>query len=273
MKSLKKIVFLLVVVTLFAACRTKKIAQETTPSKISDTEFFCRQVVENEPQFTTANISKMSISIALNQQAFSLSGSLRMHADSMITISLQPIFGMEFFRIELTPERIRVFDKIKRRYFESGYDFFTTISPIPVSFELFQDVFARKLFVLGRELKNNCYNDVFTLEQNNETFTLTSTSGDGKILHNIDVSPEHEIRNIDLTMFLEGSSITVSYGETASYKGIRFPRNMALAFNAKQANAKLQFDISKAVFDQPVDLTPIDLYRYERITFRQLFNL
>ncbi len=272
MKSLKKIVFLLIVVTLFAACRTKKIAQETTPSKISDTEFFCRQVVENEPQFTTANISKMGISIALNQQSFNLYGTMRMQTDSMISISLQPIFGMEFFRIELTPERIRVFDKIKRRYFESGYDFFTTISPIPVSFELFQDLFARKLFVLGRELKTNCYNDIFTLEKSNETFTLTSTSGDGKILHNIAVSPEHEIRNIDLTMFLEGSSIAISYDGTTSYKGVRFPENIALAFNSKQANAKLQLDISKAVFNTPVDLTPIELYRYERVTFRQLFN-
>ncbi len=272
MKTLRKIAFLLIIVSIFSACRTKKIAQETTPSQIKDTEFFCRQIVENQPQFTTANISKMGINIVLNQQTFSLNGSLRMQTDSMITISLQPIFGMEFFRIELTPERIRVFDKIKRRYFESGYDFFTTISPIPVSFELFQDIISRKLFVIGRTLNNNCYNDVFTLEQSGEIFTLTSTSGDGKILHNIAVSPEHEIRNTDLTMFLEGSSITINYEGTTSYKKTKFPDIITLAFNAKQANAKLQLDITKAVFDTPVDLTPIDLYRYERVTFRQLFN-
>jgi hypothetical protein len=121
-------------------------------------------------------------------------------------------------------------------------------------------------------MKEYTYNDYFLLEKTNETYNLTSTSGDGKILHKIEVDANYKIRNIDLSMFLEGSTTQISYGEFGDFKKIKYPQNIALTFSSRENNAKLTFEISKATFDKPIDLTPINPSRYKRVTLKQLLT-
>lgn len=270
MKTKIKIIFLILLIVC-SACKTKQ-GISTQTSVLKDAEFFCSQIIANEPHFSTLNISKMDINLSLHQQSWNLYGSLRMYTDSVMIFSLQPLLGFEIFRIELYPNYLRVFDKINKKYVESGYEYFSTFTSIPISFSILQNIFKQKLFVIGREMKEYTYNDYFLLEKTNETYNLTSTSGDGKILHKIEVDANYKIRNIDLSMFLEGSTTQISYGEFGDFKKIKYPQNIALTFSSRENNAKLTFEISKATFDKPIDLTPINPSRYKRVTFKQLLT-
>lgn len=256
---------------MLTACKTKQQVA-TTPTLLKDATFFYTQIVENAPSFSTANISKMSIDLTINQQSWSLYGSLRMKTDTVIILSLQPLFGYEMLRIELYPEQIRIFDKLNRKYVESNYDYFSSFTSIPITFSMLQDIFTQQLFVIGREIKELSFNDIFLVEKTSESYNLTSTSGDGRILHRIEIAPDYKIRNIDLSIFLEGSSAQTTYGETDTFKKTAYPTSITLAFHSKNNQAKLSFNIMKAVFDKPTDTTPIDASRYQRTTFNQLLT-
>ncbi len=271
MKTKNNFFLITIVICLCTACKTKQSLTQV-PSVFKDTEFFCTQVVKNEPQFSSLNISKMNINLTLGQQSWNLYGNLRMQTDSTIIVSLQPLLGFEIFRIELYQNNIRIFDKLNKKYFESSYDYLSTFTAIPINFTLLQDILKQKLFVIGREMKEYTFNDYFLLEKIGETYNLTSTSGDGKILHRIGITEDYKINNIDLSVFLEGSSAQVTYSEINTFKKIAYPKNITIAFLSKNSNAKLSFDITKATFDNSIDLTPIDFSRYEKVTFNQLLT-
>lgn len=271
MKTKNKILLITTIVCFCTACKTKQNLTQP-PSVIKDTEFFCTQIIKNEPQFSTLNISKMNIGLTIGQQSWNLYGSLRMQTDSTIIVSLQPLLGFEIFRLELYQNHIRIFDKLNKKYFKSSYDYLSTFTAIPINFSLLQNILKQKLFVIGREMKEDTFNDYFLLEKVGETYNLTSSSGDGKILHRIGITDDYKIKNIDLSIFLEGSSTQISYSEISTFKKITYPKNITIAFLSKNNNAKLSFDITKAIFNDSIDLMPIDFSRYKEVTFNQLLT-
>lgn len=268
--TLRNLILTLTVCLVAAACSKKQF--NTIPNSPTNVEAYCTQVVVNEPHFTTLNISKATLELSLNQQNWKLYSSIRFKTDSALLISLQPLAGFEAFRIECFPQYIRVIDKLKRRYAEIDYSSLSSYSPIPISFELLQSIFKRQLFVIGRNLNQYTYANLFMLEQSTDSHTLTSSSGDGKILHKITLNTNLNITQVLLSMYLEGSSVEISYPNTQKFKSVAYPSDIHLAAHSGNNYAQMLLHISRASFDEELNTAPTNLYRYERTTLKQLFQ-
>jgi hypothetical protein len=65
---------------------------------------------------------------------------LRMKKDSAIWISISPALGVEVARLLMTKDSIGVIDRLNKKRFTRGYDFFNAYTSLPVNFFEFQNL-------------------------------------------------------------------------------------------------------------------------------------
>ena len=73
------------------------------------------------PQYQTA-YGKGMVTIFYKQQRLSSPVVMTYIADSIIVASVQPLMGIEMYRLEALPDKARLFEKLNRRYVEMTYE-------------------------------------------------------------------------------------------------------------------------------------------------------
>ena len=76
---------------------------------------------EWRPQYQTA-YGKGTLTIFYKQQRLSSPVVMTYIADSIVVASVQPMLGIEMYRIEALPDKARLFEKLNRRYVEMTYE-------------------------------------------------------------------------------------------------------------------------------------------------------
>ena len=73
------------------------------------------------PQYRTA-YGRGTVTIYYRQQRLSSPVVVTYIADSIIVASVQPMLGIEMYRLEALPDKARLFEKLNRRYVEMTYE-------------------------------------------------------------------------------------------------------------------------------------------------------
>ena len=110
MRSKITILVLCSALLLLAGCGAKKnVSRQTSEPEV--------QV----PTWHTCLIQGARVQVTTNGQQFSSSVTMQTVHDSLLVISVTPIFGMEMFRLEATPTELIAIDKIHAQYAKAGY--------------------------------------------------------------------------------------------------------------------------------------------------------
>ena len=82
---------------------------------------------------------KANATLQYDQREYSMSCSIQIWRNEMVMLSLQPILGIEMFRIEALQDSIWIIDKMNRRYTTLAYEWASqTIHPAP-SYKMIQE--------------------------------------------------------------------------------------------------------------------------------------
>lgn len=109
MRFERYIVFL-VAALLLVACGTKKKAASDQKSEVS------------EPTWHTCVIQGAKATVIRGEDAISATVTMQTVRDSMLVISVMPMFGMEMFRLEATPIEMITIDKMHAQYARATYE-------------------------------------------------------------------------------------------------------------------------------------------------------
>jgi hypothetical protein len=131
---------------MLSSCKTKQIT--TTSSELSVVDYTVAQVQQQQPQFSYLNISKMDIVANYGTQQLSFRATVKAVTDSLLVFSVQPLLGVEMFRLEFTPTSFRIIDKWNRKYTDNTYDFLRYSLGVDVNFNVIQALFFNQLFVV-----------------------------------------------------------------------------------------------------------------------------
>lgn len=101
-------IFLIPCCLLLAGCGAKK--------KVASNEQEPASVLPEVPEWHTCLIQSARATVFTNEDKISASLTMQTVRDSMIVISVMPMFGIEMMRVEATPLEIIVIDKIHGRY-------------------------------------------------------------------------------------------------------------------------------------------------------------
>jgi hypothetical protein len=260
--------YLLSCLVLFVSCKTtKNLTKTETETKISSSNSydFITKVQLNQPSFTTANMSKISISLKLEKQEMNVSASCKIRRDSVIYLSIQPFLGIELFKAEIMPDSVRLFDKMNAKLYVSSYDLFSEKIGVKLDFKSFQAILTNQLFTIDKI--------------NLSSAKLTSTIGHQQIEFQknsikqlTDISDNFNILKTLMTDERRNNQFSINYQGFSSTNGVNFPREINLLAKNNNKTASCKLLIEKVEFNSPIHFIPTNAQRFTRTDILKLFQ-
>ncbi len=187
------------------------------------------KAVDFDSPYLTAK-GKVQATIKGNQQSATIN--VRVRRDSAIWLSAG-LLGIEGVRALLTPDSVRVINRLDKTYFAGGYDYLTKLLNVPVSFAQAQAL------LLGN----------YQAAPAGAALTLgTAPSGgqrvafplNGVIVEQIIQAANGRVEKLTLTETGTDRSLTADYADFQAVDGAQVPFAHSLSVDAKQGSAGTQ---------------------------------
>ena len=266
------VIFYLLIIPILSSCRTTKdIAATSSVIELKPEASFFAAYNDNSFQYNTLS-ARMQFDIVISGNEMSSRGQLRMLKDERIQISIQPLLGIEAFRAELTPDSIKIVNRLNRWYMIDAFDHIKGDTKIDFNFYNLQDLITNRLFLPGEV---NLSADKFNLfgweqtttgyllhtdDRNGLQYTFTADSNEKIITTAIKDDATNYMLNCSYTNFLPAGRQV-------------FPANLQIRlYTANQEQYSLALNLSRVEVDIPLSLNfPIPA-NYQRVSLQQIVN-
>lgn len=264
---LKYACYLVGAIALVSSCKSKQllIKQGTTEHALKEQ---IKRIDAAQPSFNTANVSRMSASFEVGGRRFSTQANCKIKTDSLIHISIQPFLGFEMFKIEIDKDSIFAFDKVNKKLYAVGFEYFKTKFGLTAGFRDIQTVLS------------NRYNFSDTENFKPEEWKQAPAENNLSVLEhsNGNTTEKFYINNLDRIEKVQLSSPKATYRAEVVYGAflitdtLLFPQEINLIAGSDKRQLKAAFKISKLNFNVPVTFNNIDRSKYTRADLSQLMN-
>jgi hypothetical protein len=265
----QKIILCSVIVLLIvSSCKTTRLVSKPTAIKTNAVAQVIEQVKKVQPQFRTANVSKMSLAFNVNEREVNVSAVCKIKKDTAIFVSIQPFMGIELFKAELMPDSMKVFDKMNHKYYVTDYGFFSKRFGVDVDYYSLQALLSAQFFCVGKKeaISDSCKLNTLIPGMTNIEFNSEN------MLQNTEVSPLNLIQKVVLTAKNSDYQLQTEYLDYTMVNGVNFPQKIALQATNQKTKATCDFSILRIEFNTDIKLTPTNPDRYSRGDIDQLLK-
>ena len=273
MKNNKTILFIILIATLVVGCKTQKTTHkpQTHTAPQIDICDITKKTYDAQPQFTTMNISKMSMSINYGEYSFSFKASLRIETNKIISISIQPALGIEMFRIEFTPTHFTIYDKLNRRYSKNDYEYIKLKWGVNVDYQAIEALFSHKIFTPETTNPTEICKS-FKIENISEIASIVSNVNIGKYTQQFDINMNNNRLSMSGLQYEKQLVLAITYENLKYFGKILFPELVRLRTTMTDKNMSAILNIEKIEFNEPLSISPINTKRYSKVGLTELLK-
>ena len=176
----------------------------------------------------------------LNDKTYPISAQLRMRQDSVIWISVSAILGLEAARIHLTPDSVKLINRLNSTYFTGDIKELTKRYNLHLSFHEIQNV------LLGKHSFSN--SNAFQLLPSEQDYILFADSDTAK--HTIRLNSEFLPLEINSVQH-DSISFKLSYSSFVAVQEEWLPQNTDLKVFTANNDIKFIYSYSKMLVNRP----------------------
>jgi len=255
-------------VLVLVSCKTTKTIVKPQLIAINPIAKLIEQVQKNQPQFKTANVSKMSLELQLGERKVNVSATCKIKADSVIYLSIQPFLGIEMFKAEFTKDSLHVFDKMNRRYYATDYSYFSNRFGVNVDFHSIQSLLTAQFFCVGQNQiqTDSCKVTPLTAGENQIDFETKSMS------QHTEISALSLLNQVLLKTKGSDYQLQTNYSDYTAVNGVNFPQKIVLQIGNKKTNATCNFSILRVEFNTDLKFIPTSSDRFSYGELDQLLK-
>ena len=166
-------ILMLILVVSITSCRTTEKGTSSSMSKTTKEEILFSKIVEQQPKYSTATI-KCSVAI----DKISSKAQIKMINGEYIQISLQPLLGIEMFRVMITTDSLYVIDKINSLVARESITEVKNKLPQGCGIKELQKMILGVPFVVGDTLSVDKYSNFTMGNQGTDAMVMSSNVGD-----------------------------------------------------------------------------------------------
>ena len=222
---------LLSILTLFG-CRTSQMA--TTPSGLPriTTAALLDSVRTNSPETLTA---KLNVNHSNEKGTQSFGARIRVKKDSIIWLSVTPALGIEAVRVVITPDSIKMINRIEQKFFVESFEKTNELLQLEVNFQILQSVLTGDFVSLYNE-------DVYSLTPLVDLYTLIadstktkSSTAELKLEQYTEIDPSiWRVTRSVLNNPARNEHILAEYNDFQRLESIIFPTSMRFRTQGKE---------------------------------------
>lgn len=256
---------------LLAGCKSsRKVATVEGARAMSHREFI-RSMEERSVRFRTF-AARLNVDLELSGKRMSSKVELKMLKDSAFQLSVQPFLGIEVFRLELTPDSVKIMDRMNKRYMAENYANLRGQTPIEFNFYNLQALLTNRIFEPGaREISHK--RDRFRLDRTGSVAEIRTDDAMG-LRYTFRADGEEKLLSALIEEPSDRYSLRWSYEDFRLIGEQVFPRLMDVRLldgGASKGGASLYF--SRIQIDSPVTMDFPLSSKYERVTLEQVLRM
>lgn len=261
------------------------MAPAARPDSFATANSLINQALEAQPTFTTMNMSKFDASIQIGSIHYTMRGSMRINKDSLISISLQPMLGIEVIRIEFRNEYFTVYDKMNHRYCETPYDAIHIATGIPVDFRIIQSIVSANFFSIPhRDEKSFCQ-----AESTDSTYTIVGRDELNRMYQYFEIYQKYPLlahagmkqgsdKSTPTSLAVTSNApFMVSYANYSTIikrnKNLLFPYLINIDIDHRLFHFTVTVNAEKITVNEPITTTAVNTEKYTRVPFNQIISL
>ncbi|MDR0828686.1 MAG: DUF4292 domain-containing protein [Prevotellaceae bacterium] len=270
---MKKNILLIIILTVaLVGCKTRQKTQQ--PKQISQTEILSaenivNQVLNQQNDISFVNIPNAEASLDYNGRKFAVKFVIKVVADKQILISVLPFLGIEMFKVELTPKKFFIYDKLYRQYCENSYDYLSQMFGTELSYSTVEALLLNRLFTIDNSSKN-ALKRAFSSMQLTDKYVLTANKKTNNLEHRFEISPDFKISGT----FLNQNTLDVvslQYSDFDIKNGVLFPMTYDAKVVSATKNLNVNFTIKKIEINKEFEISATDISRYQKVDCGKMF--
>ncbi len=250
------ILSLLFFALLFSACGPLKEVIITPETEEVHVSRILSAMKANEASFEFFS-ARFSGDVSFDNSTYSISGIIRIRKDSAIFVSLSPIMGIEMARALITPDDVKIINRLEGTYFEGDMDYVNNMLGTELDFYMLQALLVGNDFShLSSENFSVKPETNRLLLQNPQRYPATSRANNQFFQQNLLLDNQsYKITENTLYDPLTRRSIRTRYSAFYQVTGQLMPSRLSVIFTEPGAQAELNIRYNRTSIDNPQPIT------------------
>ncbi|WP_437922344.1 DUF4292 domain-containing protein [Sphingobacterium sp. LRF_L2] len=244
-----KFIVLSLVVCVFVSCKTRQrvnLPSTEKPNELSTAHSAVIKTFElNNLDFHTFS-GRAKTKIEMNKQTQDVTVNVRVQRDKAIWFSVTAILGVEVARVLITPDSVKILNKLQGEYLAKPFDYIYHYTNNGVTFSTLQDLF------LANVSSNLLRTDNVQVASATDEFILVGIKD--QLSYQYRINKENRPFNFMLQEVGGTQNLEAFYADYSKISGYNFPQNMALDIRGENIAIKAQLSYNKVSFNEAVDM-------------------
>jgi hypothetical protein len=258
---------------LIPSCKPKqKIIHSTLPIENKANIELFSDVLSKQLNYSTLT-ARLNVAVSTGTRTLSSKGTMKVVNNDAAQISLQPLFGMEMFRIYFDQDSLVFLDRMNKCYVKESYSQIKEKYPIGFDFDTLLSLFTNKLFLAGSSPAQPVDYESFSYSDNSNSYYLRSVDEISGIEYAFTINADDKIMFTHLMENNGKYSLIWEYNNFTPVGNTIFPTEMNIesALADKKLNLDLQF--SDIVLNEPTTLSIQIPSGYSKITISDILKI
>jgi len=263
----------LLTVVMLSGCRTSK--EVTTSGEVlalkTEKEFYAA-FQEQSFRYQTFSARVQFEIILSSGRETSSRAQLKIRKNERLQISIQPLLGIEAFRAELTPDSIKVVDRLNRRFLIEAFDEIKGNSEIDFNFYNLQALFTNQLFLPGETNLSEYPFNLFRWEQTRTGYLLRTEDRTG-MQYAFSADSNEKLCATEIRDAYTNYMLNCSYENFRAVNRQLFPMDIKIRlFTENNTQNALFLNFSRIEIDTPLEMNFTVPNNYRRVSLQEILN-
>lgn len=255
-RHFSRLLLLLLLMAAIGSCRPQREVTPVSELLQKSARSLVSSMHSNHADFNYFS-SRFSGSATIDKQTYNLSGNMRIHKDEAIFISVAPVLGIEVARILITPDTVKIVNRLEGTYFVGDMSFINNMLNTDLDFYMLQAI------LIGNDFEHFNHNN-FRVMEDRGRLMLHSPSRGRQSRGNPSLPYENNLW-LDTGSFRiqqnvlydprEQRTIKADYRSYASVGGQLLPSEIFLEFSETASRAELLIRFNRTALNNPQQLT------------------
>lgn len=242
----KKNIYVLIFCAVLASCKSKQKAISSNPNTVELDEKASanfKKIVSQQTDFKTLS-TKASTQLSIKNKSFDVTMNIRIKKGEGIWASVTYFAGIEVARALITPDSIKVMDKINDVYIKKPFSFVQKYSNEKIDYTTLEAI-----------LVGNCIpftiNNRKELSAENEGLVINGESD--QIVYHVNFNSNLKPASTTLKTTDDLKNLSIDIASFENNGGALIPKLISISSVAGSQSIKMDMNYNKTVLNQPVD--------------------
>ena len=234
--------YIIIIVLLYGCGPGKNLTSTVGEIPEMRTKQILKKHIKQHAKFNTLQC-KLKIELFQNSKAQSNTVTLRMDRGKTIWINA----FLNMIRIKITPDRVQMYNKIDKTYFDGDFSLIKQLLGIDLDFSNLENL------LLGETFFKHNSSSLKQVKDNNSVYTLKPYKLDPTLNVLYRINPFYfKMKTQEISHLKEEIHLKVNYDDFQEINQQLIPSKMAITINEKQNNTFIKLNLKSVSLNQPI---------------------